>query len=160
MAARVALAPVASSHNHVINDDAWSSASSDAGSDVDSVVSDDGDLQLAPFDPSQETLADRFYALRDMIPPTARAQIADAASATSSWIRWTAGKAGNAAWIVTTSALLVGMPLLLSIEGEAALVAQEKEFLNQPGAPNPYGAPAQPGAPGQATPQGLVPAGF
>lgn len=66
-----------------------------------------------------------------MIPPTARAQIADAASATSSWIRWTAGKAGNAAWIVTTSALLVGMPLLLSIEGEAALVAQEKEFLNQ-----------------------------
>lgn len=32
---------------------------------------------------------------------------------------------------MTTSALMVGLPLLLSMEGEAGLVAQEKEYLGQ-----------------------------
>ncbi|BGP43672.1 mitochondrial import receptor subunit Tom22 [Rhodotorula kratochvilovae] len=118
---------------------------------------------LAPFDPDQESFKDRVYALKDMVPPSTRAAVQDAAASAKSWLAWSVSTAGNAAWIVTTSALLVGMPLLLSIEGEAALVQQEKEYLAQPGAPNPYGAPAQPGAPaagGAAAPAGLVPAGF
>lgn len=111
--------------------DAWSSASSDAGeSDVDSVLSD-SDLQLDHFDPSKESYAERIAALKDMVSPTTRQQLADAASSTSAWVRWSLFKAGNVAWIATTSALLVGLPLLLSIEGEAALVQQEKEFLAQ-----------------------------
>ncbi|GAA5820845.1 hypothetical protein JCM3770_007266 [Rhodotorula araucariae] len=143
-----------------VPDDAWSSASSDAGSDVDSVASD-SDLQLAAFDPDSETLRDRLYALRDMVPPTTRAAVADAATTAKHWVARSVAAAGNAAWILTTSALLVGMPLLLSIEGEAALVQQEKDYLAQPGAQNPYGAPAQPGAPAPgAAPAGLVPAGF
>ncbi|BGP35575.1 mitochondrial import receptor subunit Tom22 [Rhodotorula toruloides] len=147
-----------------VSDDAWSSASSDAGSDLDSVISD-SDLQLDTYDPSQETFAERIAALKDIVSPSTRAAISDAASSTKGWLSWSVAKAGNAAWIVTTSALLVGLPLLLSIEGEAAIVQQEKEFAAQPGA-NPYGAPLAGSFPGQpapqagAAPQGIVPAGF
>ncbi|GAA5970239.1 hypothetical protein JCM8115_003128 [Rhodotorula mucilaginosa] len=103
-----------------------------------------------------------------MVSPTTRQHIASAAEATTGWVKWSLFKAGNVAWIATTSALLVGLPLLLSIEGEAALVQQEKEYLAQPGAQNPYGVPAAapapgvaaPAAGGAAAPQGLVPAGF
>ncbi|POY75405.1 hypothetical protein BMF94_1475 [Rhodotorula taiwanensis] len=148
--------------------DAWSSASSDAGdSDVDSVLSD-SDLQLDHYDPSKESYAERIAALKDMVSPTTRQSLADAASSTAGWVKWSLVKAGNVAWIATTSALLVGLPLLLSIEGEAALVQQEKEYMAQPGAQNPYGAPPPagtlpgqaPAAGGAAAPQGLVPAGF
>ena len=111
------------------DDDAWSSASSD----IDDAASDisDSELQLAPFDPNQETFSERFYALKDMVSPSTRAAVSDAADSTVAWTKWTANKVGNAAWIVTTSALLVGLPLLLSIEGEGALVQQEKEYLAQ-----------------------------
>lgn len=66
-----------------------------------------------------------------MVSPSTRAAVTDAADSTLAWTKWTANKVGNAAWIVTTSALLVGLPLLLSIEGEGALVQQEKEYLAQ-----------------------------
>ncbi|GAA5869389.1 hypothetical protein JCM1840_005456 [Sporobolomyces johnsonii] len=137
----------------VHDDDAWSSASSD----IDDAASDvsDSDLQLAHFDPSQETFSERFYALKDMIPPSTRAAVSDAAATTVGWTKWTASKVGSAAWIITTSALLVGLPLVLSIEGEAALVQQEKEFLAQPGAAQAYGAPAPAAGAAPAVPQGF-----
>ncbi|GAA5929894.1 Tom22p [Sporobolomyces koalae] len=139
----------------VHDDDAWSSASSD----IDDAASDisDSELQLAPFDPDQETFAERFYALKDIVSPTTRAAVSDAADSTLAWTRWTANKVGNAAWIVTTSALLVGLPLLLSIEGEGALVQQEKEYLAQPGAAQAFGAPP---APGSVPAAAAVPQGF
>jgi import receptor subunit TOM22 len=34
-------------------------------------------------------------------------------------------------WIVTTSALLVGLPLALAVEDEAKVVAQDQEILAQ-----------------------------
>ncbi|GAA5830901.1 hypothetical protein JCM5353_002644 [Sporobolomyces roseus] len=138
----------------VNDDDAWSSASSD----IDDAASDisDSELQLAPFDPDQETFSERFYALKDMVSPSTRAAVTDAADSTLAWTKWTANKVGNAAWIVTTSALLVGLPLLLSIEGEGALVQQEKEYLAQPGAAQAYGTPPPPGS----APPAAVPSGF
>ncbi|GAA6043700.1 hypothetical protein JCM8097_007487 [Rhodosporidiobolus ruineniae] len=144
-----------------VNDDDWSDSSSVA-SDVE--LTDDEDAQLTLYDPSQETFAERFAALKDMISPSTRASIQDSLAAAHATAKWTFGKVGTAAWVTCTSALLVGLPLLLSIEGEAAIVQQEKEFLAQPGAPNPYGAPAPgalPGAAPQAAPAGgVVPSGF
>jgi import receptor subunit TOM22 len=164
-----------------VNDDDWSDSSSVA-SDVE--LDDEEDSQLALYDPSQETLRERFAALKDIIPPTTRASIADSIAQAKAYTKWSVGKVGTAAWITCTSALLVGLPLLLSIEGEAAIVQQEKEFMAQvralsrsfffslpppiptradfsrvqPGAPNPYGAPPVGGAP--AAPSGVVPSGF
>ncbi len=100
-------------------------------------MSDIDDSTLALYDPNQETFAERVAALKDIIPPTTRLAIADTFDSVYGWTAWGANKAGSAAWVVTTSALLVGLPLMLSIEGEAALVQQEKEYLGQVSARTP-----------------------
>lgn len=102
----------------------WSDASSVASS-----LEDSDEKELALYDPSAETIRERLAALKDIVPPTTRQLIADSFNSTLSWAKWTGGCVGSAAWIVTTSALVVGLPLMLSIEGEAAIVAQEKEYL-------------------------------
>ncbi|GAA6011724.1 hypothetical protein JCM10207_004223 [Rhodosporidiobolus poonsookiae] len=109
-----------------VKEDDWSDSSSVA-SDID----DEEDQQLQLYDPSQETFAERLAALKDMISPSTRASISDSVSTAQAYAKWTVGKVGAAAWVTCTSALLVGLPLLLSIEGEAAIVQQEKEFLAQ-----------------------------
>lgn len=108
------------------NDD-WSDSSSVASNA--SELEDETEKELALYDPSQETIRERIAALKDIVPPSTRAAVSDAVATGFSWAKWTGGLAGSAAWIVTTSALVVGLPLMLSIEGEAAIVAQEKEYL-------------------------------
>lgn len=103
----------------------WSDASSVASSSLE----DEVDKELSLYDPSQETLRERLAALKDIVPPSTRASIQSAVATSFGWAKWTGQKAGTAAWIVTTSALVVGLPLMLSIEGEAAIVAQEKGYL-------------------------------
>ena len=119
----------------VKDEDEWSDSSS-VVDDHDSIAQEDDDdlvseSELELYDPSQETLKERLYALKDMVPPETRKSIADSVSTATRWSKWTISKAGSAAWIVTTSALVVGLPLMLSIEGEAAIVQQEKEYLGQ-----------------------------
>lgn len=96
-------------------------------------IGDPSETQLQPFDPNAESFGERFYALKDMISPSTRDTIAGCVGHTFSWMHWTGMKIGGAAWIVTTSALLVGLPLMLSVEGESAVVAQEKEYMMQQG---------------------------
>jgi mitochondrial import receptor subunit TOM22 len=78
-----------------------------------------------------ESLYDRLTALRDIVPPSARHSISSKVSSTASFIKRGGKILGNIVWIVTTSALLVGLPLALSLEDEAKIVAQEKEMLAQ-----------------------------
>jgi Mitochondrial import receptor subunit Tom22 len=52
-------------------------------------------------------------------------------SKTASFFKRTTKFAGNAIWVVTTSALLIGLPLALILEDEAKVVAQENEMLAQ-----------------------------
>ena len=82
-------------------------------------------------EPEAETFYDRVAALVDIIPPTTRYSIASRASKTATAIKRVGKFAGNLVWIVTTSALLVGLPLALSLEDEAKIVQQEKEMLAQ-----------------------------
>ncbi|KAM0745935.1 mitochondrial import translocase, subunit Tom22 [Meredithblackwellia eburnea MCA 4105] len=142
--------------------DDWESSSS-ADSAIAEDPSDDeldNDLELEEddFDPSKETLADRLYALRDIVPPSTRKSLRESWHTSKAWATWSANTVGRVAWIVTTSALLVGLPAMLSIEGEAGIVAQEKEYYasqqqQQPGALPAFGQPAP-----AAT--GVVPTGF
>ncbi|KAI0322422.1 mitochondrial import receptor subunit Tom22-domain-containing protein [Amylostereum chailletii] len=123
--------------------------------------------------PADESFFDRLAALRDIVPPSTRHSIATKASNAASVVKRTTKIAGNLVWIVTTSALLVGLPLALSLEGEAQIVEQEKQMLAQggsqmlpggssgsmyppPGAGSMYPPPPQ----GQNAQQGLVPPGF
>lgn len=97
---------------------------------TDASVSTDS-LESTVSEPEQESIFDRVAALVDIVPPTTRFTIKSRIRKTASAIK-TAGKvAGNVVWIVTTSALLVGLPLALSLEDEAKIVAQEKEMLAQ-----------------------------
>ncbi|OZJ02304.1 hypothetical protein BZG36_05195 [Bifiguratus adelaidae] len=126
--------------------------------------SDYSDYSDSEDDHVEESLLDRVYALRDMIPLEQRTAFANASSTAFSYGRTGVQWLGKGAWVVTTSMLLLVLPLALEIEKEAALVQYEKEAMQQQqGAqqmltPNIYGQPQ----PGQPQPQGgkVVPPGF
>ena len=100
-----------------------SEGSSRSGStdSLDSIISE----------PDHESFFDRIAALVDIVPPTTRYSISSRVSKTFSALKKTSKFAGNVVWVVTTSALLVGLPLALILEDEAKIVAQEKEMLAQ-----------------------------
>jgi import receptor subunit TOM22 len=98
--------------------------------ETDSNVSDD-DLFEDGFDPSNESIYDRIVALKDIVPPTARLTAAERYETAKSWAFWGFQKAGGVAWIVSTSALLVGLPLALAIEDETRITQQEREMQMQ-----------------------------
>ncbi|KAF8521062.1 mitochondrial outer membrane translocase complex, subunit Tom22 [Gautieria morchelliformis] len=117
--------------------------------------------------PAAETLYDRLAALVDIVPPTTRHAISSRVSRTTSFLVRGGKMAGNVAWVVATSALLVGLPLVLVLEDESRIVQQEKEMLaQQQGAQAMMAAPFQPPGgsssvdPSRPKQQGLVPPGF
>ncbi|KAH7090080.1 mitochondrial import translocase, subunit Tom22 [Auriculariales sp. MPI-PUGE-AT-0066] len=134
----------------------YSSGASSAASSTDSLDS---------LTARNESFLDRVVALVDIVPPATRHTISTRVSNTVG-MGFRVGKwVGNIVWVVTTSALLVGLPLALALEDEAKIIAQEREMQGQQegvqqmlGA-SPYGQPA-PGQPGQKPAQGLVPPGF
>ena len=101
------------------------SSSSSSISSVSTTSSIDDDL------PEQETFFDRVTALVDIVPPKTRAKISERVGSTINFLTTSGKIAGNLVWIVTTSALLVGLPLALSFEEEAAMVAREREMEGQ-----------------------------
>ncbi|KIL67844.1 hypothetical protein M378DRAFT_185426 [Amanita muscaria Koide BX008] len=112
---------------------------------------------------ADESFVDRLAALKDIIPPSTRHSIYSRISKTASFIKRGGKIAGNVVWVVTTSALLVALPLALSLEDEAKIVAQEKEMLEQQqGAQQMLSPSIYPPPPGSNLnqPKGLVPPGF
>jgi import receptor subunit TOM22 len=102
----------------------YSSPTSSAASSSVSLVSE-------PENDGDETFFDRVAALVDIVPPTTRQKISSRVSTTASVVKTVGQRLGQLAWIITTSALLVGLPLALSLEDEARIVAQEKEIAAQ-----------------------------
>jgi import receptor subunit TOM22 len=80
------------------------------------------------FDPNAETVYDRLVALKDIVSPSTRTSLASSINTTKSWAQWGWFSAGTVAWWVSTSALLVGLPLALAIEDETRIVQQEREM--------------------------------
>jgi len=104
-----------------------------------------------------ESILDRLYALVDIIPPAKRDSIARVAG----WVKRGGKFAGNALWVVTTSALLVGLPLALSLEDEAKIIAHERELEGQRDGQAMLANPAfYPQANPSGGQGGLVPPGF
>lgn len=83
------------------------------------------------FSPADETLYDRFVALKDMIPPQTRLAIESSLESTRSWSAWGLSSTLKVGWWFSTSALLVAMPLLLAVEDEAKIMSQEREMQMQ-----------------------------
>ncbi|EGR50372.1 hypothetical protein MKX07_007645 [Trichoderma sp. CBMAI-0711] len=91
--------------------------------DTESEISNESD-----FDPSEETLAERLYALRDIIPPTTRGWVSSRVNAVAgaAWSALSFG--GKSAWVITTSALFLGVPFALSFAEDQQLTAMEQEY--------------------------------
>jgi len=131
------------------------SASSDSLSSVSTTSSfDDGT-------PESESFFQRISALVDIVPPKTRSNITQTVNTTTSYIKKSTSVVGNIVWILTTSALLVGLPLALSVEGEAEIVAREREIEGQTEGQQMLANPSMYHAVNVPAPQGgLVPPGF
>ncbi|TKY85064.1 hypothetical protein EX895_006144 [Sporisorium graminicola] len=149
------------------DDDDWEE---EEDSDAESDFSDDSDVSERGLALREESIWERLSALRDIIPPSTRRSIASTFNTTTSYAFTGSLLAGKLVWVVTTSALLVGLPFALAVEDESRIVAQEKEMMAQqqgaqhmlapaPGAA-PAGIPGQSQQPQQQSPQGLRPPGF
>jgi import receptor subunit TOM22 len=103
----------------------YASTSSSRTGSTDSLSSVESDVSV------DESLFDRVAALVDIVPPSTRHSIASKVSKTASAVKKTGKVVGNLVWIVTTSALLVVLPLALVLEDDAKLAAQEREMLEQ-----------------------------
>uniref|UniRef100_A0A060T407 ARAD1A13398p n=1 Tax=Blastobotrys adeninivorans TaxID=409370 RepID=A0A060T407_BLAAD len=104
------------------------------------------------FDPESESLMDRVVALKDVVPPAYRSKLTSVFSTASKGITGTLFYGGKALWIATTSSLLLGVPLALSIVSEQQLIEMEKEMklsqsTNEVLAPGAEGGFQQPPAP-------------
>lgn len=103
----------------------YASSSSSAASSSASLSSVSSELS------QDETFFDRVAALVDIVPPTTRHSISSRFSSATTFVKRGGKFVGNVVWVVTTSALLVGLPLALSLEDEAKIVAQEQEMMAQ-----------------------------
>lgn len=89
-------------------------------------VEDDDDLDSI-FD-ENESVWERIEALKDIIPPKQRHAITSKANAVGSIFRSIFNKGTSLTWTITTSALLLGVPLSLSILAEQQLIEMERSF--------------------------------
>ncbi|CED84319.1 Translocase of outer mitochondrial membrane complex, subunit TOM22 [Phaffia rhodozyma] len=104
----------------------------DSDYETSSSVSDDSDnISVADSDDEPESFTERIAALKDIIPPSTRLSISSSAESAVSWTKWGSKAVGNVIWVVTTTALLIGLPMALALEDENRLVAQEKEMVMQ-----------------------------
>ena len=77
--------------------------------------------------PDNETFLDRISALKDILPPSQRRHITNAVSTTTSWVTTGGVWAGKALWIISTSALLLGVPWALAYTEEQQYAEMERE---------------------------------
>ncbi|KAK6454261.1 mitochondrial outer membrane translocase complex, subunit Tom22 [Scheffersomyces xylosifermentans] len=96
-------------------------ASDSEDSESDSDIEDE-------FDFDSETVYDRIVALKDIIDPEQREYIASATSSLKSYVNYGLNKTGSLLWTVTSSALLLGVPLSLAIIAETQLQEMEKDL--------------------------------
>jgi import receptor subunit TOM22 len=119
------------------DDDEWDTDSESDTSSIHSVQPD-------------ESLYERILALQDMIPASTRRSVTSKANTISSWFKSGLNMGGKTLWVVSTSALLLGVPWALAYSEEQMIVEQERAELQAQRAQNEFMAPGAP-VPGQAT---------
>ena len=85
-------------------------------------------------DDYEETFADRIAALADIVPPTYRKKLSSAANTTYDWTTSGLSFSGKALWVISTSALLLGIPWALAFSEEQQMQEMEREMRMQQGA--------------------------
>lgn len=75
-----------------------------------------------------ETLLDRIVALKDIISPSQKDALSSLQQTLQSTTSSFFSKTGSFLWVLTSSTLLLGVPLALSILNEQQLLEMEKEM--------------------------------
>ena len=91
---------------------------------LDSEISTDDEDNIA----DDETITDRLLALKDIIPPTTRSYISSTVDSTTGWLKSGLIFSGKTLWVISTSALLLGVPWALAFAEEQQMVEMEKEM--------------------------------
>ncbi|KAI0436347.1 mitochondrial outer membrane translocase complex, subunit Tom22 [Xylaria telfairii] len=91
--------------------------------DTDSEISEESE-----YDPRDETFGERLYALRDIVPPQTRGYIANAVSTASDAVKSALSFGGKSLWVISSSALLLGIPWALAWAEEQQVLEMEKEM--------------------------------
>ena len=112
--------PLASNDGVVANSNAARDDNDDDDSESDSDFDDDFD--------EDETFLERIAALRDIIPPKQRQAASNFFGTAVSVFRTVFSAGTSLTWAITTSALLLGVPLSMSILAEQQLIEMEKTF--------------------------------
>ena len=98
-------------NNHIIDE-----ASSEEESD------DDDESDLDDFDFENETLLQRIVALKDIVPPEQRESIYNLSSTIGDLFKSSVQNGGKFLWTLTSSSLLLGVPLALAILSERYVI--------------------------------------
>ncbi|KAA8914825.1 mitochondrial outer membrane translocase complex, subunit Tom22 [Sphaerosporella brunnea] len=104
------------------DDDEYVDTDSEISSDEES---DDDDETF------EETVYERLAALKDMVPPKHRARISGAFGATYNAISSVLRFGGNSLWVLSASAIMLGVPYALAVGEEQQMVEMEKEMKAQ-----------------------------
>ncbi|GAB7357864.1 hypothetical protein MBLNU230_g0035t1 [Neophaeotheca triangularis] len=95
-------------------------------------TSDESDVSsIASDDDMDESFVDRISALKDVIPPTYRKNLANVANTGYDWASRAASLGGKTLWVVSTSALLLGVPWALAFSEEQQVQEMEREMRMQ-----------------------------
>lgn len=80
---------------------------------------------------ADETLLDRIVALKDIVPPAQRRYLSKTFNNSYGWVRSGVGFSGKALWVISTSALLLGVPWALAYAEEQQMIEMEREMKMQ-----------------------------
>lgn len=100
-------------------EDDWDTdTDSDAESDISSAAPD-------------ESLYERLTALQDIVPASYRRSLSNGVASATSWVRSGLMMGGKTLWVVSTSALLLGVPWALAYAEEQQMAEMEREMKMQ-----------------------------
>ena len=100
----------------------------DTFADSDSEFEDEYDDEDDDFDIANETIYDRIVALKDIISQQHRDQLCNISSTLNSFVSLGLNNGGKLLWTLTSSSLLLGVPLALAILSETQLQEMESNI--------------------------------
>lgn len=87
-----------------------------------------------------ETIYDRIAALQDIVPIKQRRAISRSLSTATSWVKSSLTFGGQALWVVSTSALLLGVPWAIAYAEDQQVAEAEQQMKMQQTANDVSGA--------------------
>jgi len=99
--------------------------------DEDWGTDDESDASSITSSIADESLYDRLLALQDIIPPKQRSLLSSTYNTAADWVGKGLHFSGQALWVISTSALLVGLPFALAYQDDQTMAEAEQQMKMQ-----------------------------